>query len=99
MEGLYHKFPRGKAYACATGLKWWYNVMRGWRRLGESNTVPRGELPLIRLLVNRPVSLPPSEIVNLPNNLGNVKRTLSCAKPVEEWRCLWKAKENRRNDR
>ena len=29
----------------------------GWRRLGESNTVPRGELRFIRpLLVNRPVS-------------------------------------------
>jgi len=36
----------------------------GWRRLGESNTVPVGELRFIRpLLVNRPVSLPPPEML------------------------------------
>jgi len=37
------KFPcRDAETACATGCIWWYNGLRRWRRLGESNTVPAG---------------------------------------------------------
>jgi hypothetical protein len=45
--------------ACATGGISRYNGLRRWRRLGESNTVPRGELRFIRplLAIARPLAV------------------------------------------
>jgi hypothetical protein len=39
---LYSIPSRDAETACATGCVWWYNGLRRWRRLGESNTVPAG---------------------------------------------------------
>jgi hypothetical protein len=69
----------------------------GWRRLGELNTVPAGTAAYRAAPGNRPVSLPPPEMLILHKNVGKYQSTLSCANPVEEGRSLWKAKENQKN--